>query len=343
MPDYFESGMFLIQPAWHRKGNVVEDWPGDWETTRKGAGLTWDIDIVPAGMRYGWHDFVPDEDAVYLLRNDKPATLRTEDGEGNERLIVNQAAKLAIQPLSYAVITNAAFGELIESIVGEIGRDFAFETLISIKGGKQIIALMRSRQPLRIDGDFSATYTYLAFIIRHDGQGGFRCIPTNVRIVCANTVQAAEHFARQAGVGWTIRHTANWETRVADLQAAVAGAVRSSEVWEKLSNKMILTVVSGAEQETFLRAQLPIHDGMTERQQKSINRARDMVRANWGSPTCEQLGRNVYQMLMGFTQYLDHGRRSLSTDSEIARALMVPQDAKTKAISYCRKAYDLAA
>ena len=37
MPDYFESGMFLIQPAWHRKGNVVEDWPGDWETTRKGA------------------------------------------------------------------------------------------------------------------------------------------------------------------------------------------------------------------------------------------------------------------------------------------------------------------
>ena len=78
MPDYFESGMFLIQPAWHRKGNVVEDWPGDWETTRKGAGLTWDIDIVPAGMRYGWHDFVPDEDAVYLLRNDKPATLRDE-------------------------------------------------------------------------------------------------------------------------------------------------------------------------------------------------------------------------------------------------------------------------
>ena len=338
MPDYFDSGAFLRKGAWHNKGTVLKDWPDTWEKARAAAGLTWDVTTRNV-MLSDWDGMALDQEAVYLMRDDMPPVIKVEDGPDAGKLVVNPAARLAIQPVSYAIITNAAFGELIESMVGEIGKDFAYETLISIKGGKQIIALLRSRQPLKIEGDFSETFTYLAVTIRHDGQGGFRVIPTNIRVVCANTAQAAEYLSRKMGLGWTVRHTAGWKERAEDIRTAVAAAVKAGTRWEQLANQMVNRGVSRPTMESFLTHQLPIADNMTERQVRSIERARNSVRANWNSPTCKPLGMNVYGMYMGFTEYLDNDRRAHSDDTKVTRSLLVPDNAKIKAIGFIKERY----
>jgi hypothetical protein len=42
MPANVESMFSVRQMPWHREGTVLADYPGDWDTARKLAGLDWD-------------------------------------------------------------------------------------------------------------------------------------------------------------------------------------------------------------------------------------------------------------------------------------------------------------
>ena len=55
MPANVESMFSVRQMPWHREGTVLPDYPGDWNTARKLAGLDWDLADGHArgGMRTG--------------------------------------------------------------------------------------------------------------------------------------------------------------------------------------------------------------------------------------------------------------------------------------------------
>ena len=199
--DYFESGMFVRKPAWHLKGNVLQDWPGSFDAARQAAGLTWDIttdEIFTRDMEHvaGWQ---------CLKRTDTDAVL-------------------TIQPSTYAVISNTEFGNIIEYILENCSKNLKYETLISIHGGKQIIATMYLDEPITLPNDPSVTLPYLVCISRHDGQGGLKIGPSGVRVVCANTQQMAEREMDRNGFVFTIRHTANWAERTNKAKLAVESA-----------------------------------------------------------------------------------------------------------------------
>src|SRR5947199_9374707 len=42
MPANVESMFSVRQMPWHREGTILEDYPGDWDTARKLAGMDWD-------------------------------------------------------------------------------------------------------------------------------------------------------------------------------------------------------------------------------------------------------------------------------------------------------------
>lgn len=319
MPAYFDGGVLLREPAWHRLGNVVEEWPGSWEEARKLGGLDWDVVRNPLGTPVitaaGGLRYAEVSDEVLLYRDDKPLWVDSEFG-----MVVNPAAKLCVQPLSYEVITNADFGRVTEQVVGRVGDDFAYETLLCLAGGKLVIALMRSREPLQIAADPSLTHTYVSLTSRHDGQGGLRITPTNVRKVCMNTHNLAEGIAKREQVGWTIKHTANWKDRLDEVTNAIASSVKTGKAWEEVANKLGAAKLIPAQLDRLLLSTFKIDSSMVPKTVERIEKQRVEVREILDSPTCEHISGTLYGFVQAVDEWVDHVQPARSDETRFTRS-----------------------
>lgn len=319
MSHEFESGFMVNTPSWHRLENaVLSASPRTWEEARTQAGLDWDVYadgvFVGGGQSTGksWtYDDVSSE--WQAIRRDD-----TED-------------VLSIRPATYQMVTNSQFGSIMESLLGlEKEEELVFEALMSLYGGRQVVALTKFEEPLRLPWDESETYAYLAFSSRHDGQGGIRGIPTNVRVVCANTLSLAESMGKDSS--FSIRHTTTWEDRVAEIGDQLRMARQGSKRWVEGMEALARFRVQEKEVDTFLRKLFPISDEMTGRMIDSRQLWRTQVRRVYEeSETTNSVRGNGYGLLMATTEWADHVREARTDDSAVSRQLLTKSEPKAKA------------
>lgn len=319
MAHHFESGMFVRTPAWHQLGNVLQDWPGSFEEARVQAGLTWDVMSKPV--------YDEDNQEIYgfqrIVRNDNEQTL-------------------TIQKDSYAVINNEQIGNVIDFVMnGDKDNpkvpNLKFETLISLREGRQIIATMYLDEPITLPGDPSETYPYMVFITRHDGQGGMRLGPTAVRVVCANTQYIAEKELDRNGLGFTIKHTSNWQGRLEQARTALTSTFASFGRWEDMARQFARSTVSLADTEDFLDKWLPYSTDQSNRERDNITQQRSQFKALLHSATCEGIAGTKWGLLQASIELSDHYTKSHSLDSEITRILSTPQSKKPAAVRILQK------
>lgn len=324
MSSAFETGFMVREPSWHKlERAVLKESPKTWVAARDDAGLTFDVETEEVYRR------VPHPEADW-----SPDDATTFDSIPDWKAIVRDDSRklLAVQPSSYAVITNADFGAVIDEVlgIGENDDPATFEALMSLYGGKAIVALVSFDTPLELSWDDSQTYRFIAFVSRHDGQGGLRGIPTNIRVVCANTLNWAEASDGRR-TGFTIRHTANWEDRVAEVRAGLALANKESAQWVKFAEDLARWKVGARQRETFLKRFLPISDDMSALALRNAEVAREDLRRILKSETTVQIADNGYGLLMAATEWTDHVRRAQSTSSAISRQVLVSSPHKAKA------------
>jgi len=314
--------MFTRTPAWHRLGKVLPDWPGSWEEARLAAGLTWEVESrpiyqyvaalsTPNSPLYapipGWHE---------LVRNDTFATL-------------------SVQQESYAVIGNSEFGNMIEYLMGADlpgAKDLKYETLVSLKGGQIIAVTLYLDQPITLPHDPSVTVPYIVLRTRHDGSGGFGGGATGVRVVCANTLAAAEANMESNGSFFTIRHTSNWASRTEEARMKMAAAIHSFADWKDTATALANQQVSTADTEQFLDFWMPYSTAMTVRQRESTTRGRAKFRAYYDSATCEGIAGTKWGLLQAAVELCDHGTNSRSSETEVNRVLVTGDTRKAKAL-----------
>lgn len=321
MAHLFESGMFVRVPAWHQLGNVLPDWPGSFDEARAAAGLTWEVEtskvLVPQqnGAAYnvpvkGWQ-----------------ALRRSDNGE-----------VLSIQQDSYAVIGNGEFGNIIEYVLEENFENLKYETLISLKGGKQIVATMYLDEPLKLPKDPSMTYPYITFVSRHDGAGGLRIGPTAVRVVCANTLSMAEREMNSHKFSFTIRHTTNWADRVQEAKTQIQLALGTFRGYEHLANRLVNEKFGQDELEEFLDRWLPYSTDQSDRQRiNTTDRRNTFSKLLYQSPTCEGIEGNKWGALQAAIELSDHYVNSHSIDTQIMRQLGVSDQRKSSALAILLK------
>lgn len=320
MSHRWESGFTVREPAWHRLGTVLPDWPGSWEAARPAAGLDWDVETEPvfteAGLEVpGWQLLTRDD-------RDKDDTTRT----------------LSVQSSSYAVISNGELGEMIQYCLDSDEHAIRYDTAGSLYGGRMVFATVYFDKPLTIPGDsLTETYTWVAFLTRHDGQGGARAFPTNVRIVCWNTASMADVQAKRENVGVTIRHSRNWSDRVNEMRSIIQTARDSGKIWEELSAKLVEKPVTAAQARKYFAGLFPISDDMSDTEKRNRTVARSEVYANLAGETCRGVDKTAYGLLMAATEYLDHGRRRVSKSSYVSRTLLRSEPSKRKAITLAKK------
>ena len=322
MAPQWETGFMVRTPSWHRLERVVlPEHVTDWDEATKAAGIDWEVESEPvynvddAGASEvipGWRQIVRDDKDVLKDR------------------------VLAVQQESYALIKIAEFGEVINTCLGAQKEPVKFEALMSLYGGRKIVALTYFEAPLQLSWDPSETYTYVAFCCNFDGNGGLTGIPTEVRVQCANTWRAAEERDGKR-VGFTIRHTRNWEDRVAEVSHVLGGARRDAKAWVALGEKLSLYKVGPRQRETFLKRFMPTAEDMGDRQVQNVHVARDHIRQILAGPTCDGIAGTGYGLVMAATEWADHRRTFVSDDSYVARQLLRKEAPKTRAFRVARQ------
>lgn len=328
MADEFESGFMVRMPSWHNKENaVLANSPRTWEEARKEAHLTWEVYTEPIYTK-GLDEYGNDTASVVL---DWQAINR------DDKAWDDNGRTLSIQKSSYAVIRNSEFGEVINTAMGLEEEDdpVTFETLMSLYGGRQIVALLKFDNPLKMSWDPSATYRYMSLASRHDGQGGLRGGATNVRIVCANTQSLAEMTDLRT-TGFSIRHTANFEGRIAEVGRNMAIARGESAKWLKFAEAMALWKVTPRSRDNYLKRFLPVSDDMGNLKATNILVARAKIREILESTTCIGIDGTGYGLLMASTEWSDHFRSHNTTDSLISRQLLRKEEPKARSARIIR-------
>jgi len=324
MAHHWDTGFMVRKPSWHRlERAVLTGSPRSWQEAREQAGLTWEVDVETV--------YTSSSDIAFRPVRGWQAIVRDDLEQGDPERI------LAIQPSSYHVIANAEFGEVINAALGIEGDDdpVEFEALMSLYGGRQIVALCFFKRPLELEWDPSQTYRYLALSSRHDGSGGLRGIPTNVRVQCGNTLSLAEMIDGRR-VGFTIRHTSSWKDRVAEVGRGIAAARGESAKWAEFASQLAQWKAGPRQREAYLKRFLPVSDDMGKRQADNVVIAREKIREVLASSTCEHIAGTGYGLLMASTEWSDHHRSHTTNDSYVSRQLLRKEEPKARAARVLR-------
>ena len=177
------------QKAWHGLGQIVQDYPTSAEAL-KFAGL--DFEVVKAANVHRLSDGkeITSKSSFFTYRQDNNAILGDRLGA------------------DYQVVQNTDAFNFFDEIVG--GDGILYETAGALGKGERIFITAKLPDYIRV-GDNDLIEKYLFLTTSHDGCGSITAAFTPVRIVCANTLNAATQNCSNA---IKIRHTANAQDRL---------------------------------------------------------------------------------------------------------------------------------
>ena len=186
MSHEIETLMYTNEVPWHSLGRYVGDNPVTSDEAIVAAGLDWDVELQPLyteGM----------EESSFLgnVTSHKAVT----------RLL--DAKVLGVVGNRYRPVQNAEAFKFMDSLVEE--GLMKYHTAGSLRGGQRVWLLGKVGSFEVVNGDQVDEYVFLWN--SHDGSSGLRCLPTTIRVVCANTANAALKAGKSTGI--SVRHTAN--------------------------------------------------------------------------------------------------------------------------------------
>lgn len=215
------------EPAWHQLGTVLSDL--DYARALEVAHLSdWNVRAEPTEVVVDGTTFQV-EDRQTIVR-DNPADQSTE--------------VIAVVGDRYTAVQNEqAFA--VAPFLEELGA--TVETAGSIRGGRQVFMMMTMPNGVVIDPDGAgdAINNYLALWTSHDGSMALEAAATPVRVVCANTLDAAIPNSKRA---YKVRHTATAENRLADAQQAF---LRANHYFEAMASEAAALFQTEADNKAF--------------------------------------------------------------------------------------------
>ena len=190
-------------------------------------GISWSKDCIYVGNRP-----ILSEEAIIRARLNwevkKTELYHVPMGESffnivpKHKAIVRQSdyKVLGIVGNQYHPIQNKEAFKFMDTLVEEGLMEY--HTVGSLQDGKRVWILGKIGNFEVVNGDQIDEFIFLWN--SHDGSSSLRCLPTAIRIVCANAVQTI--FKRGRGTGVRIKHTAG---AVLNLEAAKEVLIESSK------------------------------------------------------------------------------------------------------------------
>jgi phage/plasmid-like protein (TIGR03299 family) len=367
MPDYFETGFFVREAAWHRMGTVLDDYPGreegivlaghDFEIIEAPIYLPGPALDIPAesnlGTVLGEHGGAVNLDGqLHAMRGvpthkalikDMPHETRPDDVEPGD-FTPTHGKLMAVVNDSYGVIQNSVGWDIIDALVGE---GVKYETAGVLKGGAVCWVLAYLDEPYTIPGDDSVILPYVNVAWSHDGSSALAARPTTVRVVCWNTQSAAEAEGRRNSNEFTFRHSKNVMDRIEDAKMAIKGIRGAHQEYIELAETLAKVPVTEEQRETFVTEFIPMPAEalISPRVKANIEKDRAALRLLFSDESLtvpEPHRLTGYGLHMAGVEFLDHLRGYRSNDTLFGRQLLRNEPAKAKLTSLIMEVAEVA-
>lgn len=217
------------EKPWHNLGQIVEEYPTSAEAIAH-AGLDFEVEkrrlFTPSAP-------IVTQDFITAGRLDIPdycSTVRTDND-----------TVLGVVGKDYNIVQNRDAFSFFDSIVG--GDGILYETAGALGKGERVFITAKLPDYIRVGKD-DLIEKYLFLTTSHDGSGSITAAFTPIRIVCANTLNAAMQSKTNAV---RIRHTSNAKDRLEQAHKVMGISDTLSSSLEAVFNYWTKTRISDQE------------------------------------------------------------------------------------------------
>jgi len=234
------DGMVLVgKPAWHGLGVVLPQGPLDPREARRLAGLEWGVREAPLfAHERGRSGQGPAE--LSTLAQD--GTIGRGVPVTTHKAIIREDTgdMLGVVGADFHPVQNGELFDLLQAL----GRDV--ETAGSLRGGRVVFALLKQGEFQVGIGD--RVHQYLLASNGHDGSRALAFTPTDVRVVCANTLARAD----AQGTGVRLLHTKGLAERLRAASATLERAEALVSVQRAETMELVTRVITEDEFDAYL-------------------------------------------------------------------------------------------
>lgn len=328
MADYFDTGFCVRERSWHGKEVLLDQHPENWDEARLAAGLLWEPVAQPIYRRIIAADGTESYEAIshkLIVRDDNEAELGVVSG-------------------THELITHAEMGGIVEDFLQQ--PNVKVDTLLSMKGGRQVAATILLDEPYQITGDVDGfgdpvlTLPYFVLLNSHDGTGACKGLYTQVRVVCANTYQAADMDGDRHGAQFSLRHTTGVKARLEDARKIVENARGEAARWKAVAEQLVALTVTDEQQMQFLNEFIPEPPAGITSDRVRANIAQDRTRflhlLNESATNCN-MAHTGLGLVNAAVEYLDHVRGFRNSDTYLGRQILAAEPLKAKAVRLVRE------
>jgi phage/plasmid-like protein (TIGR03299 family) len=231
---------------------------------------------------------------------------------------------LGVVSEDYRVVQNH---EAFAFLAALIGSDCHWETAGGLWGGRQVWALCVLPDQLEVGGD--ELRQFMLITTRHDGGGAVTVKPTEVRVVCNNTLRAA--LCETANV-FRVRHLGDPTAALHQARAALQVTVDYGAQFKILGDRLATQHMSEHALARVLRELYPADTALGGRALASRARARDTItelflrgETRGNAPASKWCAWNA------IVEYHDHHARARSEQGAFLRRIEDPTGVKTRA------------
>lgn len=272
---------YAIQPAWHQLGAVI-----DHAMTAKEviAESHTDWQVSPREI------FVGNADGAFTKADGYQANVRDDS-----------SALLSITTDGYEIVQNNEFLKWFDRIVDEGG--FSYESAGSLRGGKIVWYLARNGQ-YSIGSD--AHRRYVLGVNYHTGRDSGLIMPTDVRVVCANTLALATTGQHAS---YKFRHIGDVSGQLEQIRQAIGLMESRSGKLRNLYGALEIVPLSAETYLNYIDTLYPEPPQPDIARQSYAMTIKKRLAFIWEDGTGTTSSKNAYTAFHSVSQYLNHDRR----------------------------------
>lgn len=282
-----QAAMMYTGPTpWHRLGKRL-DGPATAAEAITAAGLDYTVELqslkTEADLR------VPRRKAV--VRTDTRAVL-------------------GVVSKGYTPIQNRQCFNFLDSLVADNG--IRYHTAGSLGKGERIWLLARLPSHIRVRGSDDEVQKFLLLNNSHDGSSALRCLFTGIRVVCANTLNAA--LREGAGEGIAIRHRGNLAAKVREARDALGLAQRFFDDLEGRIDRLAMHTPTQAQLAGYFKVLFPdFEERRATRAENVRSRLTELFESGLGQDI-PQIRHTSWAAFNAVSEYVDHHKPTRGRD-----------------------------
>lgn len=215
----FNAFVSFAAPAWHNLGTVLNN-PINTADALQQGGLNYDVLKLPNIHCLPNGEELISEDSFFTVRTDVNKVLGSRLGK------------------DYAVMQNIEALNVVDEILQS--GTATIETAGAIDEGRKVFICLKVNKDIIVGSD-DTVKQYVLIANSHDGSLAITAMPTNIRVVCNNTLTAA---LRNSQDKIKIRHTINADSRLAEAARILKLMGNNTAANEDNYNEMAATIIS---------------------------------------------------------------------------------------------------